>query len=1021
MLRTMRYRLALDLGSTSLGWALIRLKNDAPCAIIKAGVRIFPDGRNPKDGSSLAVTRREARAMRRRRDRLLKRKNRLIDALTDLGFFPVTAQERAALVTLDPYVLRARGLDEALSAAEFARALFHLNQRRGFQSNRKTDKKDNDSGALKRAIKESRDKLAQENCRTLGEWLAKRHQAGESVRARLRGKTQKDKAYDYYADRAMIAHEFESLWAAQAVRNPALFPEAARLRLRDVLLHQRPLKPVKPGRCTLLPEEERAPLALPSTQRFRIYQELNNLHILLPDLREQALTPAQRDMLAGLLESKDKLSFTAMTKALKLPGTTKFNLEDIKRDSLHGNKTSAILSKPEHFGKAWSGFDLDRQDEIVTRLLDEASESALIDWLQRHTGVDEAQAEKIANVRLPEGYGGLGRTALSRILPVLTAEVVTYDKAVIRAGFDSHSALSHALQTGEIMESLPYYGDPLRRHVAFEKENPRNDEERYGKIANPTVHIGLNQVRAVVNGLLREYGHPEQIVIEVARELKLSRERRLEIQREQKERQDLNDKHVEEACRVLGREPATLDKAKRRELSQKMQLWVELNPKNVADRCCPYTGETISIERLLSSEVEIEHILPFSMTLDDSMNNKTVAMRRANRVKGNQTPYAAFGKTPQPGFDYEAILSRAAAMPANKKKRFAVDGHQQWLKDDKDFLARALNDTAYLSRIAREYLTCICPHDKVRVIPGRMTAMLRGKFGLNKLLSGNESKNRNDHRHHALDAMVIGITDQGMLQRFAAASASARALALDRLVDDIEPPWPAYREHVERALQHIVVSQKPDHGYQGAMHEETAWGLLGNGQVQRRIRPEDGGSRQREIKNLNVIELSDAKASHRHGVDADGQARPYKGYVGGSNDCMEIWQDEKTGRWKGDVISTFEAYQVIRKYGEEEGWKKLRHPQWTQSGKPLVMRLMNKDYLRLEIDGAVRTMVVVKISANGQFIMADHHEANVDARNRDKDDAFAYVSKMAGPLQKARGRRCTVSATGRLRDPGFKG
>ena len=75
MLQKMRYRLALDLGSTSLGWAMIRLNADnQPCAVIKAGVRIFSNGRNPKDGSSLAVTRREARAMRRRRDRLLKRK-----------------------------------------------------------------------------------------------------------------------------------------------------------------------------------------------------------------------------------------------------------------------------------------------------------------------------------------------------------------------------------------------------------------------------------------------------------------------------------------------------------------------------------------------------------------------------------------------------------------------------------------------------------------------------------------------------------------------------------------------------------------------------------------------------------------------------------------------------------------------------------------------------------------------------------------------------------------------------------
>ena len=84
----MRYRLAIDLGSTSIGWAMVRLDaENNPCAIIKAGVRIFSDGRNPKDGSSLAVSRREARAMRRRRDRLLKRKARMMRLLIQHGFF----------------------------------------------------------------------------------------------------------------------------------------------------------------------------------------------------------------------------------------------------------------------------------------------------------------------------------------------------------------------------------------------------------------------------------------------------------------------------------------------------------------------------------------------------------------------------------------------------------------------------------------------------------------------------------------------------------------------------------------------------------------------------------------------------------------------------------------------------------------------------------------------------------------------------------------------------------------------
>ncbi len=218
----MKYRLALDLGPTSLGWAVLLLDNNKPRkpkAIVKIGSRIFSDGRDPKTSASLAVNRRLARQARRRRDRLLKRKKRLIDTLIDLGVFPSDPTKRRLLVKLDPYEIRARGLSEALSPGEFGRAIFHLNQRRGFKSNRKTDSKDSESGLLKAAITELRNKLDKENFRTLGEWLNHRHAQGLSVRARLRGATQKDKAYDFYVDRAMVEHELDCLFKAQAKRS----------------------------------------------------------------------------------------------------------------------------------------------------------------------------------------------------------------------------------------------------------------------------------------------------------------------------------------------------------------------------------------------------------------------------------------------------------------------------------------------------------------------------------------------------------------------------------------------------------------------------------------------------------------------------------------------------------------------------------------------------------------------------------------------------------------------------------
>lgn len=1016
MLHKMRYRLALDLGSTSLGWAMIRLNADnQPCAVIKAGVRIFSNGRNPKDGSSLAVTRRDARAMRRRRDRLLKRKARMMRTLIEYGFFPAEEAQRKGLEIMNPFALRAKGLDTALTSAEFGRALFHINQRRGFKSNRKTDKKDNDSGALKTAISKVRATIEAEGCRTVGEWLHKRNMAGQTVRARYRqnkvikddGKTRIDKSYDLYIDRAMIEDEFDALWAKQSELSPASFTEAARTDLKDVLLYQRKLKPVKPGRCTFMPDEERAPLALPSTQRFRMYQEVNNLRILRDGLKEEPLTLEQRDNLIAALEENSKRNFTQIKTLLGVGGAVQFNFEDPKRQELKGNTTSAILCKKEHFGHAWFKFDEAKQDAIVQQLVKEENEAKLVRWLQDETGIDEKRAETIANAGLPEGYGSLCALALARILPELRRDVVTYDKAVQAAGFDHHSYISPSA-TGEIWPELPYYGEPLQRHVGFGSNDPKDsDEKRYGRIANPTVHIGLNQVRLVVNALIKRYGHPSEVIVEVARDLKQSKEQRDEESKRQTENQKRNTRLRAEIATILG---VSEERVKGADI-QKMILWEELS-FDPADRRCPYSGVQISASMLLSDEVEIEHILPFSQTLDDSLNNKTVALRQANRVKGNRTPWDAFGAQSIAGFDYAGILARAEQMPKAKRYRFGEDGYQRWLKNDAGFLPRALNDTRHMSKVAREYMSLICPD--TRVIPGRMTAMLRAKFGLNDVLGLNGEKNRNDHRHHAVDACVIAVTDQGLLQRFANASASAREQQLNRLVENMPLPWESYREHVQRAVDCIWVSHKPDHSHEGAMHNDTAYGLRGDGKVSFHKMVE--GLRTHTEDNLKVIEMTNAKAADRHGSLPNGEPRPYKGYKGDSNYCIEIVRNEK-GKWEGEVISTFDAYQIVR----EHGAARLRHPDLSVSGKPLVARLMKYDYVRLDVDGTTSTFQVASINTAGRLTLAAHQEANVDARNRDKDGDWRYTYKQAGSLQSAKGRQVSVSPIGELRDPGFKG
>ncbi|TXT36238.1 MAG: hypothetical protein FD135_4409 [Comamonadaceae bacterium] len=487
--------------------------------------------------------------------------------------------------------------------------------------------------------------------------------------------------------------------------------------------------------------------------------------------------------------------------------------------------------------------------------------------------------------------------------------------------------------------------------------------------------------------------------------LKQSKEQRDEESKRQADNQRRNTRLRSDIASVLN---ISAERVRAADI-QKMILWEELS-NNVADRHCPYSGVQISAAMLLSEQVEIEHILPFSETLDDSLNNKTVSMRQANRVKGNRTPWQAREEFATQGWAYADILHRAEQMPKAKRYRFGEDGLQRWLKDDAGFLARALNDTRHLSKVTREYLSLICPQN-TRVIPGRMTAMLRAKFGLNDVLGLNGEKNRNDHRHHAVDACVIAVTDQGLLQRFAQASASAREQQLNRLVDNMPLPWHNYRDHVQRAISSIWVSHKPDHGHEGAMHNDTAYGLLGNGRVS--VHKVVNGKRERMEDNLKVIEFSDAKATARHGVLSTGEPRPYKGYKGDSNYCIEIIRNDK-GKWEGEVISTFEAYQLVRQHG----LARLRHPKLGVNGRPLVMRLIIDDYVKLEHESHHRVLRVAYANSAGTIAFADHQEANVDKRTRSKE--LSYVFKTAGSLQKSQARRITISPIGELHDPGFK-
>ncbi len=1069
----MGWRLGGDLGTNSFGWCAVELDEaGAPFRIIALGSRIFSDGRDPKSKQSLAVDRRDARAMRRRRDRFKQRQVALIKHMTRAGLFPPETDElaRAALEDLDPFVLRARALHEALTPYEIGRALFHLNQRRGFKSNRRTDRKaDDESGKIRVGV--ARLKTAMENAgaATFGEFLhLRRAEAADenhipSVRTRLRpepGESAKGDGYDFYPDRALLEEEFDAILDAQAGHHPTLLTEAVRETLFDVIFHQRPLKAPRIGTCTLIAGEERLPKAHPLFQRRRLLEEVNALRIVLPGELARPLTLDQRNHLLMELRNKRVVSFERLrTKVLKLDPAARFNKESENRKELKGDEIAAAMSDKKRFGGKWAFLSPDGQWEVVGRVRSAQSDAdvaALKSWLQAEHGLTPDQATAVIDAPLPEGFGRFGETATRKLIDALQAEVIVYSDAVELTGLGHHSDF----RTGEMWDALPYYGEVLERHIMPGTGEPNDPPEaRHGRLTNPTVHIGLNQLRRVLNRLIKAYGPPEQIALELARELKLDEKRKDELNRRNRENYDAARRRSAKLEDI-----GIADKGSNRAI---LKLWEELNRDNVLDRRCIYTGVLISAEMLFSGAVEVDHILPFSDTLDDSQGNRLLCLREANREKRKRSPYDAFGHTER----WEEIAARAARLPKEKRWRFEPDAMQRFDRDG-GFLARQLIDTQHLSRLAREYVSALYPDrgegsSHVWVTRGGVTAMLRRSWGLERGMlsndnSASDSKNRLDHRHHAIDAAVIAVTDLSLLQRISRESSQRGYEEARRLTADLAEPWSNFRDDLKEAIDRVVASHRPDHGTAskatltkdgnataGRLHNDTAYGLTGaqeNGVdlVVHRIplaslKPDDlvdGGRRVADPTLREALAIATAGLEGKAFAQAlsrfadthpqfqgvrrvrvleplsvipirDKKGRAYKGYKGDANYRYDLWEIAG-GKWIAEVVSMFDAHRA--------DWTSQVRRDNHNARK--VLSLHREDVLAIDRGDGRELMRVVKFSEN-QFALAPPNEAgSLKARDADKTDPFKYVYPSPSTLCKWRARQVRIDELGRIQDPG---
>jgi len=947
--------LGLDIGSNSIGWALIETKKKP--SIVGIGVRVFPEGvdRDTKGlEKSKNATRREARGARRTHQRRNLRKEQLLKTLQKIKFLPTSESELRSVFHTNPYGLRKKGLDEKLEPYEFGRVLYHISQRRGFKSNRKSGKAKEDGVVIKGATA-LQTEMDTKGCRTIGEYFASLNPEEQRIRK-------------WYTFRSMYENEFDLLWAKQSEFYPDILTEELRKNIRDeIIFFQRPLKPQneKIGNCELEPSEKRCPRGDWHARRFRLLQDVNNLIIQNPDGTEQKLSNDQqkRKVLLDELSQNEKLSFDKIRKKLGLIETQKFNAEyRVSKsgktvESLKGDNFSWAMRKKNIFGpNVWDA--MNEQEKIkLNEWLVELEDDQLREKLRIEYSFNDKQIEATLKISLPQGYMSFSRKAIIKLLEFMEQGALTSEAIAVAYRDRKRTSEENNLDKLPIPEDL----------------------------RNPIVNKALFEVRKVVNAIVKEYGKPGKIKIEMAREVQGSSKQRKELHWKQIENKERNEKVRQRLIQDMN-----IPNPSRNDII-KYKLWEECG------KICPYTGKSISQEALLGPEFQIEHILPYDRSLDDSYLNKTLCEVHENKdVKRNQTPYEAYNHDTE---KYEQILERVnkSQMPYPKKRKF-------WQKEiGLEQALRQLNDTRYICRETVKYLKQLGIY--VEGTRGKITSELRHQWGLDGIFDELGTKRDDDHRRHAVDAIVVGVTEDDHLRKLARSKYAISG-------PSFELPWPDFREEVRENVKKINVSHRVQRKVSGALHKETNYGAT---------KKEDLYVFRKNLEDLTLPMAEDIvdpvvreivkKRLEEKGIDLDGKDRkppkevwkeplymkttksnkkvpiksvrvyniaenviamkdrsgqPYRYVEPGSNHHIEIFEyTDKKGKVKrdGKVITMFEAVQRNRR-GEPVVKKDYG------DGKKFVYSLAINEIFMLEQDGELYR--VQKISSNQQIFFRHH-------------------------------------------------
>lgn len=754
MNKEINYALGLDIGITSVGWSVINLDINR---IEDLGVRIFNAAENPKDGASLALPRRAARGRRRLTRRKAYRINRVKKLIVSENI--LTESELNNIFTnkdiISVWESRVQGLDRMLSNEEWAKILINLCKRRGFKSNRKNEAKDKEMGQILTSIEINAEKMEETKSRTIGELIYKETISEEDKYKAFRNKSGE---YNRCVSRDMIRNEIHTLFEQQRKFGNKNASDDVEDKYLEIFNSQRPYSNFEEleklvGWCTFEKKKyKRAPKNCISAEEFVLYESINKLSIICNG-EKRKLNNEERDLIVNEAFNKKEIKYSGLRKLLSLNDEERFSTltYSIDKDMSKTENTKFISLKGYHEIKKaiehgvnkeyWKNIKGNKKmlNDIAYVLTlgktDEEIENQL-----RLRDIPSEIIEAVSDMSFSK-FNNLSIEAIDKILPFMK-EGYQYNEACEKAGYDFK-----AIYKGEKCKKLPVI--------------------EIDEIVNPVVIRSLAQTRKVINAVIDRYGSPIRINIELARELSKNFKDRKAIEKEQKENRDNIDKIKKQLQELMGKVPTGREVLKYR-------LWQQQRGE------CAYTQRQIFLENLFSpGYCEIDHIIPFSRCFDDSLSNKVLVMGVENQRKGNRTPYEYFGSDIERWNKYD-IWVKGSHLNYKKKNNLLKKKLSQ--EEQKEWKSRNLNDTKYICRYISNFVNSRLEFkeseskQKVITINGKATAYLRAVWGLSKVREDGD-------KHHALDATIVAVATQGMVQKISHYS-KANELKYIRKYDD---------------------------------------------------------------------------------------------------------------------------------------------------------------------------------------------------------------------------------------------